>query len=82
MRPQDRKVGYNGVETRVGDLPSATTRAEFGYGHFPAHIIDRGVAPGVWPFTPDTCELADDPYGIWVENDTILACQGCGLDCT
>ncbi len=25
------------------------------------------VLPGAWPFTPETCERAFDPYGVWVQ---------------
>lgn len=38
--------------------------------------------PGIThPFTPETCRDIDAP-GMWVLDDLVLVCRGCGIDCT
>jgi len=71
-------IEVDGVPTRLGDIPYPL-RSMFGYGH----IRERGrqVAPGDWPFTPETCERADDGQGVWL-TPQLLVCPGCGLDGT
>lgn len=75
---------YNGVEMQVKDIPDAETRHMLGYGHHNPYnrqvVFDAGVK---YPFTPDTCEVADDNNAVaWIKDQTVLICNGCGLDCT
>lgn len=45
---------------------------------------DRQIfsVPGIThPHTPETCREVDTA-GMWVLDDLVLVCTGCGLDCT
>ena len=80
MKAGDQEITYNGIPTKVRDIPGASTRALWGYGH---GNTTRPVLPGTWPHTPDTCEQADDPDAVaWINAGQTLVCTGCGLDCT
>jgi hypothetical protein len=71
------------VEITVKEIPSAFERAQFGYGHFPVDIKCRGVVEGDWPYKPDVCPTdAWGGQGVWLNAGSVLACRGCGLDCT
>jgi hypothetical protein len=75
-------IKYNGVATPIKDIPDKETRVMLGYGHFNS---GRSVVPAEkeWPFNPGNCEVADDPHCVkWINNNTVLVCTGCGLDCT
>lgn len=76
-------VLYDGVPFAIEDLPSAGLRAMHGYGH--TNPFDRDVVTRTdgksWPYTPNTCLLADNPKGVWVDPEH-LACPGCGRDGT
>jgi hypothetical protein len=70
------------------DVPDASTRAQFGYGHF--RPFEKGVIQrpdGVpWPYTPNMCLIAGGPMGkpargVWI-TENYLVCPGCGLDLT
>lgn len=73
-------VELNGISLKIRELP-ISERPFFGYGHFPSHGIGRTILPGNWPYTFDTCLEADNPRGVWID-DEHLACTGCGLDST
>lgn len=76
-------VNYNGVPTKIEDLPTAELRAMAGYGHFhPFHreVIQRTDGKQ-WPYTPNMCLLANNQTGVWVD-PAHLACPGCGMDLT
>lgn len=76
-------VTYNGVETKIEDLPTADLRAGLGYGHygpFLRPVVERTDGKQ-WPYTPNMCLLASNSKGVWV-NPEHLACPGCGLDIT
>jgi hypothetical protein len=79
--PGDQIVTYNGIRMRVRNMPGQGTRALWGYGH---GLHRRPVwRPGLWFYTPDSCELADVASATrWVEGGRTLICLGCGLDCT
>lgn len=78
--PGDIVFEYNGVEMKVRDCPDLVTRQLMGYGHH--NPYKRPVIEGDWPYTVDTCELAEFTQGWWDRNGTVLFCSGCGLDCT
>lgn len=74
-------VNVNGQDMPIRDVPYPL-RTMFGYGHHPVYKSEnRQVSPGDWPYTPDTCQRADEGEGIWL-NPSRLVCPGCGLDCT
>ena len=74
-------IQYNGIPTRIKDIPDAFLRAQFGYGHSPLDIKTRQVQSGDYPCSPQTC--LTEYYGAkWINNGTILVCLGYGLDCT
>ena len=76
-------VCIDGKDTRLGDVPYPL-RAMFGLGHQPGYEQEgRKVQPGEWPYAPQSCLVADETGRTrWTEDDTILVCTGCGLDCT
>jgi len=83
--PGDELVTYNGTRMRVRDVPDRLLRAMWGYGHAAARgRVGRLIwRPGLWFYTPDTCQLAEAPSATrWVEDGQTLVCIGCGLDCT
>jgi hypothetical protein len=82
-RSPDEIVHVDGNPVRLGDVPWPLSAA-FGIGHLPGHADGgRKVQPGNWPCTPRTCTAAGDPLATtWNDDGTILACNGCGLDCT
>jgi hypothetical protein len=42
----------------------------------------RLVVAGDWPATrPEECEHTER-WGVWLAGGALLACPGCGLDCT
>jgi hypothetical protein len=78
-------VNYNGQEVMVKDIDDPGVRHLLGYGH--DNPYNRPVVPFdyeiSWPFTPDTCEVADEPgHTKWTASGHALVCMGCGLDCT
>jgi hypothetical protein len=80
----DAEVSVNGTDMRVRDIPYPDSIL-FGIGHDPGYKLEkREVRPGEWPFTPEACQVAGELTGHtrWTENDTVLVCTGCGLDCT
>lgn len=84
MTKADHVINYGGDDMAIKDVPDATVRHMLGYGHHNPH---RRVVVHLdgrqWPFTPDTCEVADEPnHTEWVLNNTTLVCTGCGLDGT
>jgi DNA polymerase len=78
-------VSINGEDVRIGDIPYPDS-VLFGVGHDPAYKLDRrGIIPGDYPYTPETCLLAGEPgrnRNKWINDGTILICTGCGLDGT
>lgn len=80
------KVSYNDEMINIEDIPSRQVRTMLGYGHFNPFnrpVVSTEVQGTQWPFTPDTCEVSDDPHHTeWILNGTTLVCVGCGLDCT
>lgn len=76
-------VSYNGATFPIENLPTLELRAMFGLGHYPPSdrpVVQRSDGKP-WLFTPDTCRLADNPKGVWVDPQH-LACPGCGRDGT
>ena len=62
-----------------------TFRAEPVEYHGPQRLFvtpGRHAVVGDWPASrPEDCDSADIPWGTWLHG-VILACEGCGLDCT
>jgi hypothetical protein len=81
----------NGLNNRVyhlEDVPDASTRAQFGYGHFQPFQREALPSPDglPWPYTPNMCLIAGGPQGkaargVWITPEH-LVCPGCGLDLT
>jgi hypothetical protein len=45
-------------------------------------IHGRLALEGDWPAArPEECEHTE-PWGVWLAGGAVLACPGCGLDCT
>lgn len=80
----ERIIEHNGVPTKLEDLPTASDRAMFGYGHFQPFSRPVNERPdGVnWPYTPNMCLVADQHTNwVWVDSEH-LSCPGCGIDGT
>jgi hypothetical protein len=84
MTRGDDITEYNGVLIHIKNIPDAAVRHMLGYGHHNPYNRPVVQLEGrTWPFTPDTCEVADEPdHTEWIENGTTLVCTGCGLDGT
>jgi hypothetical protein len=84
MTKADHIINYNGEDIPVKDVPDPLTRHMLGYGHHnPYNRPVVAVEGRTYPFTPDTCELADEPnHTEWIKDGTILICIGCGIDGT
>jgi hypothetical protein len=77
-------VNYGGEDMPIKDVPDATVRHMLGYGHYNPHNRPVVQLEGrTYPFTPDTCEVVDEPGSTeWVLGNTTLICTGCGIDGT
>lgn len=75
-------VEINGVEMMIRDIPDQTTRAFYGYGHFPDELKNRQIHPGIGLYDSDVCRDADNIKGVWINYGENLVCQGCGMDFT
>lgn len=79
----DADTCIDGKDMKVRDVPYPDS-VLFGIGHDPAYKTERReVQPGDWPFTPEGCQKAGEiTANTWNDEGTVLACNGCGLDCT
>lgn len=74
-----KEIGAQWVPTPAGTHGAADLML-FPAGIYPGRQILS--IPGIThPFTPDTCRDVDAP-GMWVLDDLVLVCRGCGIDCT
>ena len=80
----DEVVELDGVPTAIRDLPREIA-VMFGYGHphLPGEEWRHQAHSGDYPYTTDTCLLADEPgTNTWLDNGEFLACNGCGFNGT
>jgi hypothetical protein len=75
-------VEYNGVKMPIRALPTASLRAEFGYGHFPWDVENRETHAGIGLAEPAYCLDAESTKGVWINFGQTRFCPGCGLDFT
>lgn len=77
-------INFNGVPTKIEDLPTASDRAMQGYGHYNPFSRPVNERPDgkQWMYTPNMCLVAGDHTNwVWVDSEH-LSCPGCGIDGT
>lgn len=84
MIDPDEIVTFNGEQIAIKDIPLASDRHLFGFGHYsvPGREVITSEDGTPWPYEPDTCPRADETQWTWIHNGTYLVCPGCGTDGT
>lgn len=77
----EKEIEFNGKLVAIKDLPRDHAAA-FDYGHFSYDIKHRKRWSSVGLYRPETCMRADEPMGVWINDQENLVCPGCGLDFT